>query len=69
MKAKILAYALLPLILPITHLAEAQQPKVYQVGALVVGETPLIKGFREELKEAGYIEGKNLVLDVPVKQN
>ena len=30
MKAKILAYALLPLILPIIHLAEAQQPKVYK---------------------------------------
>src|SRR4029453_997948 len=34
-----------------------------------VGDTPSLKGFREGLKDAGYVEGKNLVLDVSVKQN
>src|SRR5262245_32701434 len=69
MKAKLLVYGVAALILATIHLAEAQQGKVYHVGVLSVGDTPLLKGFRDGLKDAGYIEGKNLVLDISVKQN
>jgi putative ABC transport system substrate-binding protein len=67
MKAKILVYALPALILAIIHLAEAQQTKVYHVGVLVLGspDIPEVKGLRDGLKETGYVEGKNLILDVP----
>src|SRR6266480_5051098 len=51
------------------RIAEAQQGKVYHVGVLSVGDTPETKGVRDGLKDAGYVEGKNLVLDIAVKQN
>ena len=51
------------------RIAEAQQGKVYHVGVLVVGDAPETKGVRDGLKDAGYVEGKNLVLDISVKQN
>lgn len=46
--------------------AEAQQ-KIYRVGVLVVGSPNIseVKGLRDGLKETGYVEGKNLILDVP----
>jgi putative ABC transport system substrate-binding protein len=49
--------------------AEAQQ-KMYRVGVLMLGgpDIPEIKGLRDGLKEAGYVEGKNLILDVPLKE-
>jgi putative tryptophan/tyrosine transport system substrate-binding protein len=70
MKAKILAYALPVLILAAIHLAEAQQ-KVYRAGILMIGSPDIreMKGLRDGLKEAGYVEGKNLVLDIAAKQN
>jgi len=51
-------------------MAEAQQAKVYHVGVLMIGNpnVPVLKGLRVGLKEAGYIEGKNLVLDLPTKE-
>jgi hypothetical protein len=58
MRAKILACALLALILTTIHLVEAQQGKVYHIGVLSVGDTPSLKGFRDGLKGAGYVEGK-----------
>ena len=69
MKAKILVYALAALILATIHLAEAQQ-KIYRVGVLMLGDPdiPEIKGLRDGLKEAGYVEGKNLILDFPAKE-
>ena len=32
-------------------------------------DIPEIKGLRDGLKEAGYIEGKNLILDSPGERN
>jgi putative ABC transport system substrate-binding protein len=57
-------------LLAVGVIAEAQQPKVYYVGLLTVGSPgPLIKGLRDGLKEAGYIEGQNLVLDIQAIEN
>src|SRR4029450_34800 len=57
------------LILILFQLAAAQQSKVYQVGVLgppgKVEDFPAIKGLREGLKVAGYIEGKNLQIAFP----
>jgi putative tryptophan/tyrosine transport system substrate-binding protein len=51
-------------------IAEAQQPaKVYRVGVLGapgrLEERPELKGLRDGLRETGYIEGKNLQLNIP----
>lgn len=63
----VLAILSLAYVLP----AEAQQAKVYHVGVLVIGnpDIPEIKGFRNGLKEAGYIDGKDVILDIPAKEN
>jgi hypothetical protein len=41
--------------------AESQQ-KMYRVGVIMLGgaDIPEIKGLRDGLKEAGYVEGKTL---------
>lgn len=45
----------------------AQQPKLYRVGALLLGNSDA-ESFRTELREglrkSGYIEGQNLLLDI-----
>jgi putative tryptophan/tyrosine transport system substrate-binding protein len=51
------------------YLAEAQQPgKVPRVGLLISASTaetaPFIEAFRQGLHELGYIEGKNIVLEI-----
>ena len=50
--------------------AVAQQQKVYRVGILMLGSSdiPSMKGLSDGLKELGYVEGKNLLLDIPVKE-
>ena len=65
MKAKFLVYALATLILATTHLAEAQQPtKVFRIGYLG-GNSPNLRSerFRQGLRELGYVEGKNIVIE------
>jgi putative tryptophan/tyrosine transport system substrate-binding protein len=69
MKAKILVYALPALILATLHLAEAQQPtRVPRIGFLVggspSGNAGRIEAFRQGVRELGYIEGKNVVIEV-----
>jgi len=62
----IVAVALL--VVASVSLAQAQDGKTHRVGVLSIVDTPVLKGFRDGLKEIGYIEGKNLVLDIPVKK-
>ena len=66
MKAKILVYALPALFLATVHLAEAQQPtKVYRIGYLsnAPGIGPVQEEFRQRLRELGYSEGQNLIIE------
>src|SRR5262249_48534524 len=68
MKTKILVYALPVFILAVIHLAEAQQAgKVPRIGILF-GASPSAntgrgEAFRQGLRELGYIEGKNIVIE------
>jgi putative ABC transport system substrate-binding protein len=68
MKAKILVYALPALILATIHLAEAQQPKkVPRIGVLIALSPSAIsdrtEAFRQGLRELGYLEGKDIVIE------
>ena len=68
MKAKILACALPVLILATIHLAEAQQPnKVPRIGILHGASASSVaartEAFRQGLRELGYVEGKNIVIE------
>src|SRR5262245_35626645 len=69
MKAKILLYALPALILTTIHLAEAQQAKkVPRVGYLTAvslsANAARIETFRQGLRELGYVEGKNIIIEL-----
>jgi putative ABC transport system substrate-binding protein len=69
MRSKTICFALCAVLLALSVSAQAQQGKVYSVGILAIGDAASLKGLREGLKNAGYVEGKNLVLDISVKQN
>ena len=67
MKAKILVYALPALILTTIHLQAQQPTKVPRIGFLT-GVSPSTnsarhEAFRQGLRELGYVEGKNIVID------
>jgi putative ABC transport system substrate-binding protein len=66
MRKTIIAFVLSALLLALGVSAEAQQAKNYRIGVVVVGSSdiPQIKGLRDRFKELGYIQGKNLTLDV-----
>jgi putative tryptophan/tyrosine transport system substrate-binding protein len=68
MKGKIFVYALLALILATVHLVEAQQPsKVIRLGFLgatsASAEKSRIEAFRQGMRELGYVEDKNIVIE------
>jgi putative ABC transport system substrate-binding protein len=57
--------------LALACVAEAQQREVYRVGVLTL-HTPdrrHLQGLRDGLKKAGYIEGKNLILNIVQGKN
>src|SRR6266540_4419031 len=52
------------LLVACMHLAEAQQPKkVPRIGVLNAGSAPRIGAFQQGLRELGYVEGKNIVIE------
>jgi ABC-type uncharacterized transport system substrate-binding protein len=59
------------LVLASANVADAQKTgKIFRVGVLTVGTpVPLVKGLRDGLKEAGYVDGNNLFLDISAKEN
>jgi|SRR4029453_8838867 putative ABC transport system substrate-binding protein len=65
MKAKILVYALPALILATIQLAEAQHAtKVPRIGVLLsLPAGPPFDAFRQRLRELGYLEGQNIVIE------
>src|SRR5215831_4068203 len=65
MKARLLVYAFPALILATIHLAGAQQPgKVPQIGFLAGNrEGPSVGEFQQGLRDLGYVEGKNILLE------
>src|SRR5262245_56797707 len=72
MSYKTVSLALFAMLFAVSLTAEAQQ-KVYRVGVLGppgrIDQLLQIKGFRDGLREAGYIEGKNLQLNIPNVKN
>ena len=56
-------WLLILLTLAWNHVAEAQQPhKIHRIG-MVLGGSPYVEAFREGLRELGYVEGKNVVVE------
>src|SRR5689334_22706742 len=66
-KAKFFVYALVALILAAVYSAEAQQPKkVPRIGFLdpgLPGPSPRVDGFRQGLRDLGWVEGQNILID------
>jgi putative tryptophan/tyrosine transport system substrate-binding protein len=66
MRYKVIALIAIMLTLSSGQLAEAQQPKkVPRVGILFIGDRnqPHLEAFKQGLREHGYTEGKNIVLE------
>ena len=69
MSKKLSCFALCAMLLVLSFPAEAQQAgKVYRIGVLMPGSlartAPMIDAFRQGLRELGYVEGKNFVLEI-----
>jgi putative tryptophan/tyrosine transport system substrate-binding protein len=63
---KIFCLALAAMFMTLSFLADAQQPgKVYRVGYLSarLGIDSMAEGFRQGLRDRGYVEGQNLVIE------
>jgi len=68
MATKTIVVLLVSLALASVHLAGAQQPKKvprigYLTGATPDGQLDRIEAFRQGLRELGYVEGKNIVIE------
>jgi putative ABC transport system substrate-binding protein len=68
MTIKTIVFLLFGLVLASARIADAQ--RIYRVGVLQAGSPDVaeLKGLRDGIKEAGYIEGKNLIMDIPATE-
>ncbi len=67
-RAAVLSILVVVMLLPVAVIAEAQQAaKVPRIGVLMAGSRsiakPRLEAFQEGLRELGYVEGKNVVLE------
>jgi putative tryptophan/tyrosine transport system substrate-binding protein len=67
-KAAVSSVLIVVILLAVAVIAEAQQPaKVPHIGYLVLNtlssQVARMEGFRQGLRELGYVEGKNIVID------
>jgi putative ABC transport system substrate-binding protein len=68
MKKKLTVLTLCAMLFAFSYPASAQQPKKvprigYVVGASLSGASARIEAFRQGLRELGYVEGKNIVIE------
>ena len=66
MKRKIIVLALYAMLFAPSFPVEAQQAgKVPRIGLLRAGSPPdpMIEAFRQGLRDLGYVEGKNIVIE------
>ena len=65
MRKKFFTLAVSALLLALSVSAEAQQTKVPRIGVLILGAPPNanLDAFIQGLRELGYIEGKNILID------
>jgi putative ABC transport system substrate-binding protein len=68
MKRKIFVYLLTTALLTIAPVSRAQQPgKIPRIGVLISGSrgiaSPRIKAFQQGLRELGYVEGNNIIIN------
>ncbi len=68
MSKKFVGIVLATVVLASVHPAEAQQPKkIPRIGLLVAGfpssESPRVEGFRQGLRQLGYVEKQNIFLE------
>jgi ABC-type uncharacterized transport system substrate-binding protein len=66
-KAAVSSILVVVVLLTLAVIAEAQQPKTPRIGVLVTGSVTTNKSpddaFRQGLRELGYIEGRNIVIE------
>jgi ABC-type uncharacterized transport system substrate-binding protein len=63
MKKKIRVLTLCAMLFALCSSAEAQQPKVAKIGEITSGFAPPNKVLNDALRELGYVEGKNIIIE------
>ena len=68
MKKKIIGLALGALLIALSVSAEAKQPaRIHRIGILIASSassySARVEAFRQRLRELGYVEGKNIVIE------
>lgn len=68
-RKSIFCFSITALLLALSHSAEAQQPKIPRIGYMSLqsraSESARVEGFRQGLRDLGYIEGKSILIEYP----